>query len=163
MTHLLGLGLAILSFHAPAPVQNLTVVNGAAVPIARAETAVEAQSAQLRRRWGTPLVRFAPGGWPVILQNDTGRIVAVGGIHTTTPAGTPEALIAVVAGGNWTVAFSHEVLEMLVDPYGGRVEVCDPVEGESYLLGGVQVSDFVFPNGHDQMGATAAAGGPGRS
>ncbi len=51
--------------------------------------------------------------------------------------------------------FSHEILEMLVDPetkrsmyhdgVGQIVEVADPVEWDGYRLNGVFVSDFVPP------------------
>jgi hypothetical protein len=51
---------------------------------------------------------------------------------------------------------SHEVLEILGDPYitwwadgnDGRqyaLEVCDPVEGDAYVIDGVSVSNFVGP------------------
>jgi hypothetical protein len=65
---------------------------------------------------------------------------------------------------NTTVTISHEMLEMLVDPYGNRlvqapdidpnsdghlvsylVEVGDPCETFSYNIGGVEVSDFITP------------------
>ena len=66
---------------------------------------------------------------------------------------------------NTTVTISHEMLEMLVDPYGNRfiqapdidpsaldrhlvsylVEVGDPCETFSYSIDGVSVSDFVTP------------------
>ena len=55
----------------------------------------------------------------------------------------------------WPRDFSHEILEMLVDPdtnrsvYHGRVgqmvEVADPGEWDGYRLNGVFVSDFVLP------------------
>ena len=61
---------------------------------------------------------------------------------------------------------SHELLEMLGDPFGNRlhdaralpgcrgtsprvrylVELCDPCEGFSYEVGGVPVSDFLLPS-----------------
>lgn len=69
---------------------------------------------------------------------------------------------------------SHEVLEMLVDPYvnlwceGPEIaagnqyafEVCDPVEGGSYVVDGgtgklpVSVSNFVFPEWFDALAKT---------
>jgi hypothetical protein len=51
----------------------------------------------------------------------------------------------------WTWSGSHELLEMLVDPSGGRIrnglpfEICDPVEGAGYYVDGSIVSDFVTP------------------
>lgn len=69
--------------------------------------------------------------------------------------------------GGWTVTTSHEVLEMLADPWGNRlheaaalagwsrsstsprvrylVEVADPCERVTYTVGGVEVSDFILP------------------
>lgn len=56
----------------------------------------------------------------------------------------------------WTVVASHELEEMLADPYLQRreqvgkrlfiVEVCDPVETITYTKLGVEVSDFVTPS-----------------
>jgi hypothetical protein len=69
--------------------------------------------------------------------------------------------------GNWSVTASHELLEMLCDPWGNRVmpgraigagvgpdanqveylvEVCDPCQTITYLIDGVLVSDFVTPD-----------------
>jgi hypothetical protein len=67
--------------------------------------------------------------------------------------------------GDWRVTASHELLEMLGDPWGNRLhaasappgwpgasprvryllELCDPCEASSYAVGGVEVSDFVTP------------------
>lgn len=65
---------------------------------------------------------------------------------------------------DWTITASHELLEMLADPWGNRLhsakhldgrahdgrvryllEVCDPCEATSYEVGGVAVSDFILP------------------
>ena len=71
--------------------------------------------------------------------------------------GEPFALVWTGGGTaeSWSRDFSHEILEMLVDPATNRsvyadgegriVEVADPVEWEGYRLEGVFVSDFVFP------------------
>jgi hypothetical protein len=75
---------------------------------------------------------------------------------------------------DWSVTASHEMLEMLVDPYGHRfvkgpdidpnsdghlvnylVEVGDPCEIYDYSINGVAVSDFVTPEFYN---ANAAAG-----
>lgn len=80
----------------------------------------------------------------------------------------------VMAQDGWSITASHELLEMLVDPYGHRftqapdidpnsdghmvsylVEVGDPCEVYSYLIGGVAVSDFITPEYYD----TAAPAG----
>ena len=70
-----------------------------------------------------------------------------------------------VNGPHLSIGISHELLEMLVDPWGDRftpaadvdpnhpdrqvfylVEVCDPCETSSYGIEGVQVSDFILPS-----------------
>jgi hypothetical protein len=76
--------------------------------------------------------------------------------------GVPYAEVS--ATPDWVTTASHEVVEMMVDPYGHRfakgpsvnpadggvevsylVEVADPCEAITYELGGVTVSDFVTP------------------
>jgi len=70
---------------------------------------------------------------------------------------------------DWSVTASHELLEMLVDPFGHKfvrgpdmtpgsdshlvnylVEVGDPCEIFSYTIGGVSVSDFVTPDYYNE-------------
>lgn len=65
-------------------------------------------------------------------------------------------------GDEWSVALSHEVLELVADPMNNLTvqgphphdrrfqvfhtfEVCDPVQSESYQIDGVAVSNFVLP------------------
>jgi hypothetical protein len=59
-------------------------------------------------------------------------------------------------GNPWSATASHELLETLADPNLARAaqspdgvfwayEVCDAVEEDSYLVGGVAVSNFVLP------------------
>lgn len=94
------------------------------------------------------------GYWPLVVRDDIGQDAA--GVHCDD-TGQPMALIK--SGFDWSVTASHEVIEMLVDPFGsaliagqsvtpsqGRVqylvEVCDPVSGKWYRVNGVKVSDF---------------------
>lgn len=60
---------------------------------------------------------------------------------------------------SWSVTCSHELLEMIADPWGNRLypgviqgkrvqileEMCDPCEAFTYVIDGVTVSDFVTP------------------
>lgn len=88
-----------------------------------------------------------------------------GGVHLDDN-GQPYA--AAVTGPELSIAISHELLEMLVDPFGNRftpaadidpaggrqqvfylVEVGDPCEVSSYEIDGVQVSDFILPSFYD--------------
>ena len=82
----------------------------------------------------------------------------------------PYALVA--AGSSWSLAASHEALEMLADPSGNRivagpspveaqgrveflVEVCDPCQDDqfAYTVNDILVSDFYTPNYFDPVAA----------
>ena len=79
--------------------------------------------------------------------------------HKNVPYGFIYLDICKEAGENWTVTLSHEVLELLADPTAvititgkaphgsGSVyydlEVCDPTQGDSYVVDNVRVSNFV--------------------
>jgi hypothetical protein len=136
------------------PAQTLTIVDQAHIrptALAIVTHAITAQSMQLRAAWGTPCASFGPGGWRVYLK--IGRVAH--GAHYWY--GEPYALVWTGGGTveSWSRDFSHEILEMLVDPETNRsvyhdgvgeiVEVADPVEWDGYRLRGVFVSDFVLP------------------
>ncbi len=109
--------------------------------------------------WGTPgtlHVGAAPAGaWRFSLQ-DTSDDPNVLGYHVDK-SGIVSAIIDVEAckssGSDWRTCLGHEVLEALADPLTTRmapdqvtiVEVCDPVEEDSYEIGGVPVTNFVLP------------------
>lgn len=101
--------------------------------------------------------------WVVALDNsDLGNAL---GYHDLTPQGLPIAKVFVAtslqAGQDWTVLFSHEILEMLSDPYiylaalmptaqGVLLyayENCDACQSDAsgYKIGGRLVSDFCTP------------------
>ena len=103
------------------------------------------------------------GYWPVLVRDDVSAQFGAAGIHLDT-ARQPFALVQADPG--WALAASHEVLEMLVDPYGDRlvagdapreardhgrveylVEICDPSEAAEfgYTVNGVRTSDFYTP------------------
>ena len=84
--------------------------------------------------------------------------------------GQPFALVE--DSPSWSLTASHEVIEMVVDPWGSRtvpggspmagqglvdilVEVCDPSGGAQwgYTVNGYLVSDFCTPNYYDPVGA----------
>lgn len=93
-----------------------------------------------------PHVKNVPVGyWPIIIKDKIDDETAAG--YHTDKHGQPFALVAYAE--NWPVTCSHEMLEMLVDPYGnllttsdsikpgqGRaqylVEVCDPSEDDGF-------------------------------
>jgi hypothetical protein len=86
-------------------------------------------------------------------------------------------IIGSASSAEWTIDASHEILEMLVDPYGNRlqnstsieivkgkiqdgtgefaylVEACDPCEadGFAYAIQGIAVSDFLTPHFYDPV------------
>jgi len=75
-----------------------------------------------------------------------------------TPLGKVFAGLDMRLGTSWTVTLSHELLEMLADPWinwcaqspDGKIyalEVCDAVESDEsgYEIDGVLLSDFVTP------------------
>jgi hypothetical protein len=115
--------------------------------------------------------------WPVIIRDDINQPGAAG-FHTDDN-GQPFALIQ--ADDSWTLTSSHEVLEMLADPFGNRtvagspptdspdpvaafdrvvylVEVCDPCEADqfAYTSNGVTVSDFITPHFYDPNDSSGA-------
>jgi hypothetical protein len=121
-----------------------------------------------------PDARHIPQGvWPVQLVAHLPP--GEGGFHQTRN-GQPYAKVVTTPGSNeWTIDASHEIIEMLVDPSGNRlqtsvaigiigdqvrdfpgrfeylVEACDPCEADpfTYQIDGVSVSDFITPHFYD--------------
>lgn len=140
------------------PTQSVELIDDAGWSTAvehRVEVALTAESRQLSRWWGTPVVSFDGTGWPLIATAGPAPVTCgCLGIHTVDTSGRPyaEAWITSHPTAQSTAELSHELLEMLVDPDGLRVmggtlaEVCDPVSNETYPLDGVMVADFVYPS-----------------
>ncbi len=96
------------------------------------------------------------GTWPLIVQDNIGDPSALG--YHTDDNGQPYSLIKF--DPDWSITASHEMLEMLADPYGNRLypgtingkkvmilqELCDPIDG-------VPMSDFLTPEWYDGGGA----------
>jgi hypothetical protein len=120
------------------------------------------------------------GMWPIQLVKSLPP--DEGGFHMTQH-NQPYAKVIVTPGSDeWTIDASHETLEMLVDPYGNRlqtstamevdkgriqeaegkleylVEACDPCEANNYAyqIDGIMVSDFITPYFYD-LGPTPNA------
>jgi hypothetical protein len=110
------------------------------------------------------------GMWPVQLVASLPP--GEGGFHMTSH-NQPYAKVIITPGTDeWTIDASHEIIEMLVDPYGNRlqsstaievangsikdiagkfeylVEACDPCEANdhAYQIDGIWVSDFLTPH-----------------
>ncbi len=115
--------------------------------------------------------------WPVIIRDDIKEPGAAG--YHTDDHGQPYSLVQADQG--WELTASHEVLEMLADPFGNRtvagspppkspapvskmprvtylVEVCDPCEADqfAYDVNGITLSDFITPHYYDPDGSTGA-------
>lgn len=130
-------------------------------------------SRDIRSWWGTmqPGIIFgAPAtakAWQIVFADDSDVQGALG-YHEFTPDGRPISYVfaktAKTYGYDWQITTTHELAEMLMDPWIMRaeqtgnarfhaLELCDPVEKESFAYtitaGGyppVRVSDFVTPN-----------------
>jgi hypothetical protein len=161
-----------------APVRIAVVNNAEKKPIARERLAkvLAALETQLERDfapvWGVSAeLSLVPEGelppedaWWLTLHDDSDRAGDLG-YHDLTSAGLPlgKAFVATAEenGMPWSVVLSHELLEMLIDPYinlaavirqGGvpngmlyGYEVCDPVRSDTYRIDSVAVSNFVYP------------------
>ena len=105
------------------------------------------------------------GWWQISVTDNPDQAGALG-YHELTSRGTPLgkvfAALDLQSGGSWTVTLSHELLEMLADPWinwcaqgsDGKIyalEVCDAVETDKlgYKIGEVLVSDFITPSWFD--------------
>ena len=115
------------------------------------------------------------GVWPVQLVKTLPP--DEGGFHSDKHKQPYSKVIASKSDNTWTIDASHEILEMLVDPYGNRmhssvaikvvrgkivdgtgqfgylVEACDPCEDNSYAytINGIAVSDFITPHFYDPV------------
>ncbi|HXM59028.1 MAG TPA: hypothetical protein VOB72_26750 [Candidatus Dormibacteraeota bacterium] len=105
--------------------------------------------------------------WPVVVMDDIG-VAGAAGVHEDR-RGQPFALVQ--HSPSWSLTASHEILEMLGDPFGNRlvagqspnaaedrrveylVELCDPCEAVTiaYHVNGVLVSDFITPRYEDPV------------
>jgi hypothetical protein len=102
------------------------------------------------------------GYYKIIVQDDIGQPGAAG-FHTDDTH-QPYALIQY--DSSWSVTCSHELIEMIADPWGNRLypgtingkrvnilqELCDPCEEFTYPVDGVLVSDFLTPEWYSPAG-----------
>jgi hypothetical protein len=115
-----------------------------------------------------------PGAWQLGIFDDADQAGALG-YHEESALGIPNGKVFaktdLTYGSSWTVTISHELLEMLADPwiynivdgpapvgspageYSYCIEVCDAVEDDSlgYSIDGVLVSNFQTPHWFDQQ------------
>jgi hypothetical protein len=106
----------------------------------------------------------APSGTWRIELHESIEVEGAAGFHADKH-GQPYAMVA-LSDGDWTVTASHELVEMLIDPFGSRLHTAaalsgwtgdsprvkylmepgDPCEEIHYEVGGVPMSDFVLPS-----------------
>ncbi len=125
--------------------------------------------------WVPAGIPVPPDVWEVRLVNSLPP--GEGGYHLSDD-NRPYARALLTPGSDtWTVDASHEIIEMLVDPGGNRlqvstaiqvagddvqdadgqflylVEACDPCEADActYQIGGIRVSDFITPHFYDRF------------
>jgi hypothetical protein len=110
------------------------------------------------------------GYWPILVQEDINTPGAAG-VHLDKD-GQPFALVQM--SNSWSLTASHEMLEMLADPFGNRVipgrspkrgqgrveflvEVCDPSEAAefAYTVNDILVSDFLTQRFYDPVTSPA--------
>ena len=126
--------------------------------------------------WGkrADLVRsggYLKGAWALVLLDSPDDPFAQAH-HDLTPDGLPQAKLFVrptlASGEDVSVALSHELVELLVDPALNlialgpdprvmyAVECADPVEGQRFGVDGVPVSNFVYPSYFEPFHAAGA-------
>jgi hypothetical protein len=100
---------------------------------------------------GTP----SPNSCPCTLSDTPDQPGALG-YHDEGTDGVPYIKVFVVDGYDWVTTLSHEILELTGNPAANRwcdspdgsdyaQELCDAVEGDSYSIDGLNVSNFVLP------------------
>lgn len=164
---------------------DIAVINFSSIPDTKAQEVIRAVNRQVMEDfmpiWGSGYrcklhaSPFEPAA-PNVIREDPVQAEAV--VYLVDQASIPGALgyhdlnnSEVPVGfvftdlGDWTVTFSHEVLELIVDPTVNILvpgpdprepenpdawllhtyEVCDAVERTEYVIDGVTVSNFVTP------------------
>jgi len=118
--------------------------------------------------WGTPArlaktTGFKKGAWAFVFLDTADQANALA-YHELTPDGLPLSKVFVKtiadAGASLSVAASHELVEMLVDPAINLLslgpdakaayayEAADPVEADAlaFKVNGLKMTDFVYPS-----------------
>jgi len=117
--------------------------------------------------------KIPAGVWPVSIVDS---LQANTGNHLVK-FNQPYASVGYSADDSWTITASHEILEMLIDPYGSKlygsrsievvdgviqdgskefhylVELSDPCQADQYAysIQGIAVSDFITPRFYDPI------------
>lgn len=149
----------------------IQVYNEAGLPDAEVEEAIVALNQfakEVARAWKTASVKISTDdlgkyAWPCYLASSLAQEGALG-YHDEEGNLVPTLYVGIREcheyGVSWTSVLAHETAEAIVDPHinlaaadsRGRfwaLETGDPVQGESYKIGNVEVSNFVKPNWFD--------------
>lgn len=140
--------------------------------------ALNQQIVDLRHEWGGPPAHVGlpptvtANMWSLVIRAQLDEPGALG--YHTDAHNVPVSYIEFTGKDETPVTLSHELCEMLVDPWGNRMhgaqlpghlqldhrdfgmrtqsehvhyllEVCDPCERTSYKVNGIAVSDFLLP------------------
>jgi hypothetical protein len=158
--------------------------------LAKVSSAIQKQvNDHFAPHWGIqasidPLAALAdipPNSWPVVIRDNIG--ISEAGVHWNATRDKPFALVTFREGDTpadgWQPTVSHEILEMLADPFGKEfragpsvqpeegpveylLEICDPCQAAEfgYWIDDIPVSDFVLPGYYTafQPGAYSYAG-----
>lgn len=133
--------------------------------------AVDTQAREFAAAWGvpyTPVLYFSPDVLTKLADDELAEFVADARLLTVQLSlDAPGALgyhdevngvifARVKAGPEWSVTLSHEVLEEMGDPTCDAwapwsdgtqaLEACDRVEGDTYRVQGVLVSNYLLPS-----------------
>jgi hypothetical protein len=135
--------------------------------------AMRRQTYHVQEWWRTAVEQLifdptpVPDAWQIVIADDSDQAGALG-YHDYTPNGRPISYVFAKTdqqyGYSWTVTLSHELVEMIADPWISALmqtgdarfhalELGDPVEADElgyliHVIGHppVLVSDFVTPN-----------------
>jgi hypothetical protein len=114
--------------------------------------------------WGTDATLTTtdtPGAWKITITDDPDVLCFCAGYHDVNK-GQPQAKVF-AATMNWQLVLTHELFEMLADPWINRavrangqwwlVEVADPPEAEAFAYtrqtqsgATITITDFLYPN-----------------
>jgi hypothetical protein len=154
---------------------NIDVINSSSVltddQVSQALPAFQKQAnTDVSTAWGIDAVSLnfvaanaqpSKSHWWIVVLDNSDQAGALG-YHDLTSGGLPISKVFAGTdkqyGYNWTVTATHELIEMLVDPWLNlcavgpdrkiwAYEACDPVEADQlgYQIDGVVVSDFCLP------------------
>jgi hypothetical protein len=152
---------------------NVTIVNQSSksndeLNLQNIITAINVHAQKLKKYWDVDFIVTLANS-PDVSYNvyllDHSDVGGALGYHDIADDGTPYAKVFVLDAINdnvpISVVLSHEIYEMIVNPYVNRfscnvlrsflvrfyfVEICDPVESVSINVNNIPLSDFVYPS-----------------